>query len=623
MNVDITDGLITDKSTCTGNKDDIDEIAGDTDDTGKIVGDTDDIHGTDDTDEGVRGTDKIDDDTHKHTDGHGPQQAMLIYDVVRASGLPNYRGCKITLPSGLKIQNWRRYLKNYSDKQVVDYLEYGFPIGYTDSCWPKANNINHSSAMAYPLHVKRYIETECAHGALLGPFNHSPFRKGLHTSPMLTRPKKNSENRRVILDLSWPKNHSVNSGIPKDTYLGEPYKLVYPSIDNMADLVRQYGTGAKLYVADIERAYRNLRCDPLDWPLMGLQWDNTLYVDMSIAFGLRTGAFFCQRMTDAIRHISDCNGAKTLNYIDDICGISTAEKAEQDFSKLLNLLQELGLPIARDKIQAPATSATWLGVTFDTIKMEYCICQEKITEILQEVRHWLTKNAASVNEMQKLLGKLLYISCCCKPARLFLGRMLDTLRQHYNVTGPITLDVDFKKDLCWFSCFLPTYNGIAMIHRPSAAITVEVDACLVRGAGITDNKFYSCSMPDFIQRKTLHISQLEMLNLTVAVKLWASEWAGKSVLIYCDNAASVATLAHGRARDSFLLKCAREIWFYTAKYDVQLQVEHKPGKQLKTVDRLSRLHELSDKDSFIRNLDDNGYKCVEVDSRLFKLCEQF
>ena len=48
--------------------------------------------------------------------------------------------------------------------------------------------------------------------------------------------KRDSEERRVIVDLSWPCGHSVNDGIPSDSYLGEPLVLRFPTID---DIVHQ------------------------------------------------------------------------------------------------------------------------------------------------------------------------------------------------------------------------------------------------------------------------------------------------------------------------------------------------------------------------------------------------
>ena len=48
---------------------------------------------------------------------------ILICNIVGNSGEYNFKGCKIPVSSGLKIENWRSKLANYHDKEVVDFLE--------------------------------------------------------------------------------------------------------------------------------------------------------------------------------------------------------------------------------------------------------------------------------------------------------------------------------------------------------------------------------------------------------------------------------------------------------------------------------------------------------------------
>ena len=72
------------------------------------------------------------------------------------------------------------------------------------------------------------------HGAMLGPFKGPPINQ-LHMSPFMTREKSSSDKRRVIIDLSWPKGQSVNSGVASDQYLDVEFVLTYLSIDNITD----------------------------------------------------------------------------------------------------------------------------------------------------------------------------------------------------------------------------------------------------------------------------------------------------------------------------------------------------------------------------------------------------
>ena len=108
-----------------------------------------------------------------------------------------------------------------------------------------------------------------------------------------------------------------------------------------------------LFKVDLERAFRNLRIDPNDYPLMGLFWNGTYYQDVGLAFGAKLGIFFCQSVTDAIRYIMAQNGFTVFNYSDDILGIhSSKEMSDQVFIFPLALLDDLGLPTSSKKVPA-------------------------------------------------------------------------------------------------------------------------------------------------------------------------------------------------------------------------------------------------------------------------------
>ena len=321
-----------------------------------------------------------------------------IYNHVLSSGQPNYCGARIIIPSGLNIPIWREYLSNscYHDVAVCDMLAYGFPLNYCRDVYPITIPGNHPSAVQFPGHVDAYLDTEIRHGALLGPFTTPPIAN-VHISPLMSRPKRQSSLRRIILDLSWPIGYSVNSGIPTDTYLGEPYKLHLPTIDDLVQLVLQQGHGCYLYSHDISRAYRQIRCCPLDWALLGIQWRNMYYLDIAIPFGVRIGAMACSRMSQAICHIMNNEGLCTLSYIDDFAGVQTDyATALKGFTRLRNLFTELGVSEARDKAIPPTTTLTWIGIEIDTMTMEMRMPKQKICDALVLVNDQMIGAANSV-----------------------------------------------------------------------------------------------------------------------------------------------------------------------------------------------------------------------------------
>ena len=116
---------------------------------------------------------------------------------------PNAFGAKLLVPTSLLLTNWRTLLSNYSDKIVVDFLPYGWPINYTTSTLPASSLHNHPSASHFDSHVQAYIDTELAWNAIARPLEYLPFFDDFVCSPLQTVSKRGSPTWRVVMDLSF------------------------------------------------------------------------------------------------------------------------------------------------------------------------------------------------------------------------------------------------------------------------------------------------------------------------------------------------------------------------------------------------------------------------------------
>ena len=63
----------------------------------------------------------------------------------------------------------------------------------------------------------------------------------MYSSPFIIRDKPDSDSRRVIVDLSWPKGQVVNSGVENDIIMSTKFLLIYPSIDDLTAKVIALG----------------------------------------------------------------------------------------------------------------------------------------------------------------------------------------------------------------------------------------------------------------------------------------------------------------------------------------------------------------------------------------------
>ena len=405
----------------------------------------------------------------------GGWDSIALHKFLKNSDKHNFMGHQVTISSQLNPDVWDSYLQNYWDKQLPLLIRFGFPLDYNRDGALKSQDENHSSAKAFPEDIKAYLNEEISHRAIVGPFYSSPIND-LHISPMMTREKPNAPHRRVIIDLSFPQGLSVNAGVDKDIYLNTPFTLKLPTIDNITTQVKALGRGCKLYKVDISRAFRHIKLDPSDYDLLGLRHD-TYYVDTWLPFGYRNGSALFQRISDAVRHIMRQRQFDVINYIDDILGIDVPSKIDASFDALRSLLHELGFQISQKKLQPPTTKLNCLGIVVDTVNFTVSVPTEKLQEITSKCLQWRQKKFCNKKQLQSLLGSLLYISKCVRTSRFFLNRLLEVLRSmEDHKQAPITLEA--RRDINWFTKFLPQYNGVTFFDPKPINCSIELDANL-------------------------------------------------------------------------------------------------------------------------------------------------
>ena len=103
------------------------------------------------------------------------------------------------------------------------------------------------------------------------------------------------EKWRLITDLSFPEGHSINDAIS-----AEPCTLQYISVDQVALAAMQLGQGALLAKTDIKAAYRLIPVHPRDRVWLEMKWNNLVYVDTMLSFGLCSAPKLFNAVADAL-----------------------------------------------------------------------------------------------------------------------------------------------------------------------------------------------------------------------------------------------------------------------------------------------------------------------------------
>ena len=332
---------------------------------------------------------------------------MKACESVYSSGMSNVDGLHIPVKSNWNLEYLSKQLVNYTDKEIVQLLQFGFPIecamlGQGEIKFSK----NHAGAEQFPDDIDAYIAKELKKGTLIGPFKTNPFGSKARFSPMNTRPKKESSERRIIMDLSFPIGDSVNSGINKDVYRGSPVTLRLPGVDALLEVIYAKGRACKIFRRDLKAAYKQIPVCVGEICLLGYVHRGLLYFDVTLLMGLTNSAYICQRVTDMIMYIYRKEGYAGTNYLDDLAAAEIQALAQQAYDILADILKCAGAQEACAKVIEPSTCMLFLGILIDTVLMRLSIVPERMHGIRQELKLWLHKQTTTLKQLQSLIGKL-------------------------------------------------------------------------------------------------------------------------------------------------------------------------------------------------------------------------
>ena len=522
-----------------------------------------------------------------------------LHYKVRACGTYNFAGARVELPHcKLKVETFRKLLLDYDDQGVCQYLQYGFPLGLAQEVFLEPALKNHQSSYSFFSYIDRFLEKEVGKHGVAGPLPQPPFVPTM-ISPMMTSPKSPS-SRRPVFDASWG-DWSLNENTPVKTYLGEDYSFTFPTVLDLADLILKEGPGCLLWKRDLERWFMQLPVDPADYDKLGFCWRGRFWWFVSFIWGCRNAGYAGQRVSSAILFILRKLGIipgvdKPYNavvYMDDFAGCETGKRAMEAFMALGKLLEDLGVQESSSKACPPSTKMKFLGVEFDTVAMSMRIDQGKLEEITSLSRMWARKTVATKQELQSILGKIMWVSKVVRSSRCFVSRIISVLKGLRSQKQKVTLNQEVRKDFLWWAEFLPVFNGVELIVPDTVFCSVIGDATLQGGGSWNEKEkqFFSRQFPAHLISPKIYIHIKEFLVSITSAKLWGHLWGGKRVAIYCDNEAVVKTMVYQKPQDQELQRCLREMLFIACKFHFQPVFLRISTVENDIADFISRRHE--------------------------------
>ena len=135
-----------------------------------------------------------------------------------------------------------------------------------------------------------------------------------------------------------------------------------------------------------------------------------------------------------------------LHYLDDFL-LEGQDHSHNSVQAMLALCSNLGGPVAMDKLENPASTLTFLGIT---VNQELRQPAEKLRQILPTVTNWLGCRTAPQSELHSLIGMLAFAAQVVPAGCLFcwwlfqLSLLIEKLHHH------IFMNAEAREDLQWW-----------------------------------------------------------------------------------------------------------------------------------------------------------------------------
>ena len=500
-------------------------------------------------------------------------------------------------PSPLRLNLLAPYLSRHPDPRFAEYvahgLSYGFHIGFSRALPLRPATRNHPSSTDKPMVISSHVQDELRLGRLSGPIPQS-LVSSVHTSPIGLVPKPHSEKYRLIVDLSFPRSHSVNDGISSLNC-----SLQYASVDEAVSVITQLGRGTHLIKLDMSNAYRVVPIHPDDQPLLGIQWQGCTFIDRALPFGLRSSPKIFNAIADFLTWVLYCEGVTlVLHYLDDFLIFEPPDcvTASRTRAMVESIFSHVGAPLAHHKSEGPATVLSFLGIQIDTVQFQLSLPAEKISRLQTLLRHWVTRKACTRKDLESLIGHLSHAATVIRPGRIFLHSLFSLMSRVSNPSHFIRLNVEARADIAWWQCLLQHWNGRSFFPSPAPTCHVYSDASGSYGCGALTherNLWLQLRWPD--TWSTIGIAAKELVPIIIAAAVWGPFWCGEHVLFHSDNEAVVTIIQRRHARHPLLTNLLRCLFLYASFFHFQFSAVHIPGILNTTADAISRnnLHVLS------------------------------
>ena len=499
----------------------------------------------------------------------------------------------------LNREEWVNGLSTHPDREfvstLISYIDFGVPLLFEG---PDLNQTfpNWKSCTDLRDAVYGSMLYDISRNWKVGPFETQPFPTFVG-SPMgaFSKPPASTgvDKVRVIHDLSWPPEHSVNSYIPR-----EVCSVQYVTIETAVAIVKSIGQGCLMGKIDLSNAYKQVGVRPADWHLLGSTWiddsgDTVFYYDTVLPFGGRSSASLFNKFADGLEYIMCCNGVSSMiHYLDDMftAGDPSTSQCLNNMNIMLDTCTRCGVEVNPSKTILPTTVIEFLGIIIDSVKMELRMSEARLLAIKTELRWWLGRRTGAKRSLLSLIGKLSFLSRIIQPGRTFLRRIITLSMRGKQLHHKMKLNSSARGDVTWWLHCVDNWNRKSVFlddaWTPSPDFCLYTDASGVGIGGVFRNQWYSERLRPAERLRS--IAWRELFAVVVACRIWGHLFIGRRMLFYCDNQSVVEIVNSGSSKCQLVMCLVRSLYYLAVRFNFDIKLRHVPGLDNKAADWLSR-----------------------------------
>lgn len=508
-------------------------------------------------------------------------------------------------PTPIDVDHLECLLGKHPDPLMVTHLisglRQGFDTGISKlpTSSKECNNLLSTKKLANQSIVDQLVAREKDRGYVIGPFKSSPFP--LHRiNPIGLVESKYSKKQRLIVDMSAPhedQNHpSLNSLIDKNKY-----SLSYVRVDDAVNIIKRLGPGTWLSKTDITDAFKLIPIHPDLWHLHGFKWRGQFYYYTRLVFGSRSSPKIFDILSTALCWIAEnCYQIPDiLHLLDDfICFTAAKGDGQATTSRMLQMFQDVNIPLAKHKTVGPATCLEYLGIILDSKHMLTQLPEEKVSRILGIMSTMFKSSTASLvkRDFLVILGHLNFAMQVIRPGRTFIGYLLSVAHAVPNLKDRVYLSAECVLDFNMWEQLLHQWNGVTMflkdsIDSPDFHLFTDAAGSIGHG-GYFQGRWFSALWPTDLWKiagSDMSIALLELFPIVAAALMWGQEWSQRSICFHCDNIATVNIINKGRSKSPIIMRFMRKLIMHAVYCNFFVSAVHVPGKYNSISDALSRL----------------------------------